>query len=284
VAINIPDTFQFTDPGNLKFDDMTIDVDMTVLEANLDNGAGVMCRSSASQDYEFEISNDGYYSIFHWDEEDGFSPLVDWSQSPAIKTGKNQVNHITVTCSGNNLILSVNGELLAHIINDSISSGGIGLFGSTYEQGGLKVEFDNLEVTRPSQQEVPSETTEESSPPDESCRPSSTITEEDVGKLIEVCGKVTNWGDVPCPDCAYGGYSYLTLDKSFTIISYEWRFNDEWIDDCIKVADEVEMLGNDPVFVFGKGEGYAGSNCTYDSAGAITCEEGEYFIFYSGCD
>jgi hypothetical protein len=34
----------------------------------------------------------------------------------------------------------------------------------------------------------------------------------------------------------------------------------------------------------GKGEGYAGSECTYDENGMMICEGGSYFLEYDGCE
>jgi uncharacterized repeat protein (TIGR02543 family) len=118
----------------------------------------------------------------------------------------------------------------------------------------------------------------------EPCVRPADVTKDHVGELIEVCGKVTNFGDQPCPDCPLGGYGFLKLDKEFLILSYEWVFNEGWLDTCLVSADTVEMLGNDPVFIMGKGEGYAGSECTYDDAGNMSCEGGDYFLEWYGCD
>ena len=121
-------------------------------------------------------------------------------------------------------------------------------------------------------------------PTPEPCVRPEDVTADHVGKQIEVCGKVTNFGDLPCPECPRGGYGFLKLDKAFLILSYEWIFGEDWLDVCLITADTVEMLGNDPVFIMGKGEGYAGSECTYDAAGYMTCEGGDYFMEWYGCE
>jgi uncharacterized repeat protein (TIGR02543 family) len=121
-------------------------------------------------------------------------------------------------------------------------------------------------------------------PTEPPCKSPADVTEDDVGELIEVCGKVTNFGDLPCPECPRGGYGFLKLDKEFLVLSYEWIFNEDWLDACVLAADTVEMLNNDPVFIMGKGEGYAGSECSYDENGYMTCEGGDYFVQWFGCD
>ena len=62
-------------------------------------------------------------------------------------------------------------------------------------------------------------------------------------------------GDSECPDCPYGGYSYATFEGGFSLVSYEWVFED-LEGHCVKVKDTVEMFGSDPVFVMDKTEGY----------------------------
>ena len=267
-------------PG-YDYEDFAIEVDVFSAEGDPEDSYGINCRSTVSSEYTFEISYDGYYAIWLWEEEFGYTSLFDWSRSSAINTGLNNENHLTVICNNNQLILKVNGVLLANVTNDKISSGEVNLFASNDSFSNVKVIFDNLLITKPDDMLVSPEPIQSSET--YACQSPSSINKNSSGQMIEVCGKVTNWGDVACPDCPRGGYSFLRLDDSFVIISYEWVFNDEWIGDCIRVSDEVEMLGNDPVFVFGKGEGYAGSDCTTGQDGIMTCDEGDYFVFYSGC-
>lgn len=125
--------------------------------------------------------------------------------------------------------------------------------------------------------------THENSPSDR-CNSPSIVTMGDSGKNIEVCGRVTNYGELDCPDCPSGNVSYILLDKSFKIISYDWEFTFAWLGDCIKVSDTVEVFGAEPVFNFSRGEGYSGSECYTDSQGELVCEDGGYFQSYTGCE
>jgi|GEM_PF-3609866 len=116
-----------------------------------------------------------------------------------------------------------------------------------------------------------------------SCTPASSVTINQKGKTLEVCGLITYASEEPCPQCPYGYYAYLVLDKNFYIISYDWVFSSEWIGDCIMVKDIVEPFGSKPAFVFGAREGYDGSKCEYSADGSLFCKEGNYFQAYSGC-
>lgn len=266
-------------PG-YEYEDVAIEVDVYSAEGDPDDSYGITCRSTESSEYIFEIAYDGYHAISLWEEDIGYTSLYDRPQSSAINAGLNNENHLTVICNNNQLILKVNGVMLANVTNDKLSSGEVNLFASNDRLSNVKVVFDNLLITKADDMSAFSETQQSSE--NYACQSPSSISAEDSGKLIEVCGEVTNWGDVPCPNCALGGYSFLELDSSFLIISYEWVFNNDWIGDCVRVSDTVEMLGNDPVFVYGKGEGYAGSECTTED-GILTCSMGDYFGYHSGC-
>lgn len=115
------------------------------------------------------------------------------------------------------------------------------------------------------------------------CTSANSVTINEVGQSLEVCGKVTFVGEETCPNCPKGYYSYLVLDDSFHILSYEWIFYSDWVGDCIMVKDKVEPFGSRPAFIFGKREGYDGSECEILPDGTLTCKEGDYFKNYSGC-
>ena len=116
------------------------------------------------------------------------------------------------------------------------------------------------------------------------CRNPASITTDDEGNILEACGKVTNYGDIKCESCPLGFYSFIKLDGEFQIVSYDWHFSFAWLGDCMRVSDEVEILGEDPVFVFGKGEGYAGTECITDAQGELVCDSGFYFQDYFNCE
>jgi len=142
------------------------------------------------------------------------------------------------------------------------------------------------EVTEIAQLETPVQSTpfsEKGASIPSSCVSPSTVELNDEGETMAVCGQVTNYGVIDCDTCPLGMYSFIKLDGTFQIVSYDWRFSYAWLDDCLKIADEVEILGEKPVFVFGKGEGYAGTECTTDARGELICEGGEYFQEFEGC-
>ena len=117
----------------------------------------------------------------------------------------------------------------------------------------------------------------------ENCTDPASITMEDEGEMLEVCGRVTNYGVIDCDSCPKGMYSFIKLDGTFQIVTYDMRFTFAWLDNCVRVADMVEILGDKPVFVYQRYDGYNGTSCTSTEAGEIVCEGGEYFQEHNDC-
>jgi hypothetical protein len=142
------DTVRWANPQPaLDLADTRVEVDARLIEGNLDNGMGVLVRSQANDKdfYEFEISSDGYYKV-NKRGADGWTSLLDWTASPAIKQGLGVTNHLEVVCDGDQFTFFVNGTRLADLTDSSYSSGNIGLSATCLGEGGVLVAFDNLTV------------------------------------------------------------------------------------------------------------------------------------------
>ncbi len=145
-----PDSLLWSVAGK-KFTDVQIEVDGVLLGGPSNDVFGALCRfQDKDHFYGFLISHDGYYGIFKM--ENGSLELADAEQglkySEAIRQG-GTVNHIQAVCQGDLLKLSVNGELLSYVKDESYTSGQIGLIAGTYDVGGSEVFFDNLQVFQP---------------------------------------------------------------------------------------------------------------------------------------
>lgn len=141
-----------------EFSDTVIEFDTTIAVAPANNnaGAGVICRMKARDDnsidgYLLAISADGFYSIRSITSS-SMDPLVDWTYSDTVNQG-NQQNTIRATCNGSELILEVNGEVLAtaSTIASGSQSGAIAFAAISFETGEplAEVHFDNLAVSAP---------------------------------------------------------------------------------------------------------------------------------------
>jgi hypothetical protein len=115
------------------------------------------------------------------------------------------------------------------------------------------------------------------------CRNSRSVTADEEGEYLELCGEITNFGVKDCDTCPLGYYSFLRLDGKFQIVSYEWRFTHAWLKKCVKVEDTLQLLGGIPAFVFNTGEGCIG-DCVHDFHGGLIDDGGAYFQPFDGCD
>jgi len=110
----------------------------------------IACRSDSegNNDYSFGISADGYY---------GIAKTVNGNQiflkgptlSSYIHKGQGITNLVRVECIGSTLSLSVNGHLLAEVIDYSHTSGDIALGVNSLTGTFTEIAFDNIVVTEP---------------------------------------------------------------------------------------------------------------------------------------
>lgn len=150
IQVNLPNSMVRTVNGH-RFTDTRIEVDAALLEGPSNDHFGVLCRyQDSSNYYAFVISHDGYFGIYKMVE--GVITLseekTNLDYSEAIRQG-GVVNHISASCDGEILSLTVNDTLLAEIQDSSFSEGQIGLVATAYADPGVKVLFDNLEIYQP---------------------------------------------------------------------------------------------------------------------------------------
>jgi hypothetical protein len=134
-----------------KYQDVAIDIDGVLLSGSANDAFGVVCRFQDNQHfYGFLVTHDGYDGIFKM--QDGQLIMTNsggqLNYSEAIRQG-GVVNHILAVCQGDTLSLSVNGQLLAAIKDDSYSQGQVGIIAGAYAVPEVELFFDNLKVSQP---------------------------------------------------------------------------------------------------------------------------------------
>jgi len=107
---------------------------------------GLECQEVWLLNGEEEVSKSYQYSVSKSMPEEWVG-IVDWTESLAILPNRG-VNHIGVRCQGSEMSLYVNGEHLVTVEDESFSKGDIGLFGTTFDEGGAVLCFDNVKVWR----------------------------------------------------------------------------------------------------------------------------------------
>lgn len=131
------------------YDDVTVSLKADNRGKN-NNNVSIICRYSDEGWYEFNIANNGLYSILVYLFSDKRYYNIFNGGSNAIKQGKD-VNAYTATCSGTELSLTING-VLAKKIKDSkyrLRDGKIGLGVSSFDVIPILVQVDELTVSQP---------------------------------------------------------------------------------------------------------------------------------------
>jgi hypothetical protein len=136
-------------PG-LNFTDVRLEADMIKVIGSMDDIFGLVCRATDQNNYYFfVISSDGYYGIGKM--IDGVQSMIDTEgmlPSEVISQGMTR-NHLSADCVENHLEFSVNGNLLASVIDHDLSNGDVGLLAGNFDTSENVVLFDNFSVINP---------------------------------------------------------------------------------------------------------------------------------------
>jgi hypothetical protein len=135
------------------FDDVIVTVRAEQAAGPDDNAYGIICRYQNPENfYVFLISGDGFYAIGKYqsgsDQIAYLSGEGEYQPSEFINQGQ-AGNEIRATCIGNELSLTVNGELLASVTDPTFVTGDIGLAVSTFQPGTAVIEFDGIRAIAP---------------------------------------------------------------------------------------------------------------------------------------
>lgn len=153
IALDVLDKIVWATP-QLDFADVRFEVDTAYFAGPINNEFGVMCRYTQQGDahsfYFFVISSDGYYALGKviQNKRTILDP-ADYAPSTAIKLGETDVNHLTATCQGAQMSLSINGTPVGSFSDNELTHGDVGLLAGTFDEAGVKIHFDNVEVRRP---------------------------------------------------------------------------------------------------------------------------------------
>jgi hypothetical protein len=135
-----------------EHDNVVLEVEVTPLTPNFENGYGIMCRADTHNNgngYYFMINANGYYSI-QIGKGESILPLVDWTASNRIHAELDQ-NTIRAVCLDDHLAMYVNGELLAEVTDENYAVGYAGIAIAAAPNSDMDAAFDNLMIYEISQ-------------------------------------------------------------------------------------------------------------------------------------
>jgi hypothetical protein len=134
---------------DLPLSDTEIRVKTEKISGPEDTNFGIICRFRNEDNfYSFLISSDGYYGIMK--VENGVETLLGSDQftySEQINLGS-ALNQIEAICSGNELSLSVNGQMLQTVKDTSFPTGKVGMIVETRAEGDTAIVFSDFVIIK----------------------------------------------------------------------------------------------------------------------------------------
>jgi hypothetical protein len=156
IAITDPGVDVWGRPG-LDLTDNAFSADAQYGAGPANNEFGLMCRYQRGGDgknsfYFFLVSSDGYYALGKVikDVRTILSPSQgSFQPTTALLPAQEAVNQLQAVCQGNHLSMSVNGTQVGEFTDGDLSRGDIGLVAGTFDEGGVRIHFDNVVVRKP---------------------------------------------------------------------------------------------------------------------------------------
>lgn len=126
--------------------DFLAEVDVEHLSGPLDGEMGLIFRFVDNRNfYLFAVRSQGDYALLR-EVAGEWQTVVDWTESDALVTGEGALNRIGVLAEGKQITLLINDVAVVQVEDDAFSAGKLGLAAGTFDEGGLQVAFDNLDV------------------------------------------------------------------------------------------------------------------------------------------
>ncbi len=130
-----------------SYDSLVMVADVEVIEPAGDSNFGFVCGFVDSDNFTMlEISEDGYYSIWKY-EDDKYVSLVEWTYSDQIAAGGPYL--IGAYCGPDVLALALEDTLLAEITDPNYVPGLVGLTVESWDNPRAKIGFDNFYIMEP---------------------------------------------------------------------------------------------------------------------------------------
>lgn len=137
--------------ANRDVADFELEVEARREDGAEENSYGLLFRVQDRDNfYRFDISSDGYYLLSKFIDGQ-WTTLVDWTPAPQVGP---ETNLLKVSAFGPEITVSVNGQKLTTITDESIEHGNFGFFASTFTEPHIWVSFDNLKLWVPEGQEI----------------------------------------------------------------------------------------------------------------------------------
>lgn len=142
--------YDFWSVAGKTFSNVQVEVDATRVGGPTDNDFGLVCRYQDSENfYIFIVSSDGYYGIAKLKDNQHSLIGMDQLQYSSLIATEQPVYRIRADCTGQDLRLYVDGNLLMEARDSDFSAGDVGVLAGSYATPGVDILFDNFVVKQP---------------------------------------------------------------------------------------------------------------------------------------
>jgi len=126
--------------------DYLVEVDVEQVAGPDDAELGLIFRFVDEENfYFFAVSNLGTYSLWKLVDNE-WEALLDWTETDALQTDAEAINRLSVLTEGSQITLLANDVALAQVEDDTFATGSVGLMVGTFDEVGVDVAFDNLDL------------------------------------------------------------------------------------------------------------------------------------------
>lgn len=132
-------------PG--EYESLVLAAEPQILNPVGDGDFGFICGYQDANNFTaLEISEDGYYSIWKY-ENDEYISLVEWAYADVIAAGGPLT--MAAYCGPDRLALAVNDTLLAETTDPNYLSGSVGLTAGCWDTPNLRLGFESFYILQP---------------------------------------------------------------------------------------------------------------------------------------
>jgi hypothetical protein len=144
--------------------DLHLAVDVIPWSGRGSGGLVFRGHADAATFYSFRVSTDGYFTLDaamgYEREEVVWKEIIPWRKSPHIRVGGTP-NRLEVIAIDDQITLSINGETVHTLHDDTLTAGAIGLAAQHFVGHGARFGFDNLTLRQPDADRLAPNQTEE---------------------------------------------------------------------------------------------------------------------------
>ena len=145
ISINTSEKIAWTHLG-VEYDDVRMVVDARLIGGEEDNFLGVICRyQDVDNFYGAVITSDGYFAVMERLQGVALDIVSGDQFTHSVVINQHmELNLIEVACIGSQIKLTVNGQMLAEVTQNSLPTGDVGLIVGTFSANSTDVLFDNF--------------------------------------------------------------------------------------------------------------------------------------------